>query len=598
MVTGFYYRSTLLTLLLLSVEGFSILTVLSPSELKFSNGMSTINQTVEATFGLPVYRGGLTGPIVYATPEDRKGCVAFDKAKVQEEFEKVKIQLGNKPLHPMILAVDRGSCTFAEKVLHAQDAGADAVLVFDNEPDKNREVFMVPVSQWLGESIKIPSMMISKKDGDKIRDSLLAETITRVVVSMRWLEPHKSETVTFDFWTDSGDQSLTDLLLGQPNGHRYDQGIFPFTKLKTSLIFHPRYHVIDGEMMGCTDAERSAFEESVTSEEDDLEKTMEAAFDKMMDEVCKDSCVNGGRYCTSAVFMNTAQGLLQVTGRELMKMNLLQICIREHSKLLYPDDTVLTAWWEVNRYFFANCVYEQADFSMDCAMFTLSKRSPSKHFNSVITACMDDNLHGGKSPMLHREVLPEQSTFSITDTAIGANAYINRSPYLGSLLCGVHDPRCSIFEAICAAYAPNSVPSICTQTETCPLTKPRDICGVCGGNGSSCTWTLAQLVKWTGTIFLLFAIVVVIYTQNRYLCLNLQRIEKMYEPLLEFAPKKMVLGTDTSSEDVCQLPVASLFNEEQENVEKAKPMEAEKEEVIVANTIGQNVVKQDFDGKN
>merc|ERR550534_1493137 len=153
---------------------------------------------------------------------------------------------------------------------------------------------MVPVDQRLGQSVKIPSMMISKKYGDKIRDTLLDETITRVVVAMRWLEPHKSETVTFDFWTDSGDQSLRDLLLGQPNGHRYDQGIFPFTKLKTSLIFRPRYNVIDGDMMGCLDSERFAFEENATSE-DSKEETMEAALDKMMDEVCKDSCINGGR---------------------------------------------------------------------------------------------------------------------------------------------------------------------------------------------------------------------------------------------------------------------------------------------------------------
>jgi len=596
MFTAFYSTSNFLMLLLLSVEGFSTLTVIIPNEPIFDNGKSTINQTVQATFGLPVYRGGLTGPIVYATPEDRDGCMPLDKEHVKDEFEKVKIQVGNKPHCPMILAVDRGSCSFVDKVLHAQEAGADAVLVFDNQSEEYAEIVMVPFDQRIGESVKIPSMMISKNNSDNIRDALLDNTIKRVVVSMRWLEPHKSETVTFDFWTDSGDQSLTDLLLGQPNGHRYDKGIFPFTKLKNSLKFRPRYNVIDGNMMGCPESDY--FEESFTSI-DSLEETMEEELQRMMDEVCKDSCINGGRYCTSAAFMNTAKGLLHVTGRQLMKMNLFQICIREHSKQLYPEDTVLTAWWAINRFFFADCVYENADFSQDCATYALASRSPSKHFTFVISACVDDNLHGGKSAMLEKEILPEESTLSITDTAFDTHAYINMSPYLGSLLCGVHDPRCSIFEAICAAYAPNSVPAICNQTETCPLTMPRDICGVCGGDGSSCTWTLAQLVKWTGTAFLLFAIFVVLYTQNRYLCLNLQRIEEMYEPLLEFAPKKLVLGmTDTCSE-ITNLPGAgaSLFNEEQQNVEKAKTKN-DKEEVIIANTLGERMVKQDSPAGN
>lgn len=584
MTSVFQSSCSMLVLLLSSVESLSTLTVISPSDLQFDNGISTINETAQATFGLPVYRGGLTAPIVYATQQDRFACDPLDQDLLQEEYNKVKIEVPNKPSHPMIIAVDRGQCSFVSKVLNAQEAGANAVLVFDNESEREEEVIMVSMSERSGESVKIPSMMISKKYGDKIRRALLDETTKRVVVTMRWLEINKSETVTFDLWTNSGDQALIDLLIGQENVNSYTEGNFPFANLKNTLNFRPRYEIIDGYQMGCSENDQS--------EDGDNIDPMDAALDEMMQEACGTSCINGGRYCATTTGLNTVRGIIYVSGRKIMKMNLFQLCIREISRKTFNEDKVITAWWKVNRYFYAYCVYANADFSQNCALYALEKKSPSKEFSEAVSQCIDDNLHGGKSKLLQREIPYEQSPVAITDTSLPSNAYINKTPYLGSLLCGVHEPRCSIFEAICAAYAPNSVPEICHQPEKCELTKPRDICGVCGGDGSSCQWTLLQLVKWTGTSLLIIAVFVVIYSQNRHLSSNIQRIEALYEPLLEFAPKKPLGMTDTTTENV-DLNMVSLFDEEQNSVEKV-PLSKEKEQIIGAHTMGIQVVTQEF----
>jgi subtilisin family serine protease len=73
-----------------------------------------------------------------------------------------------------IALIDRGTCLFAEKILRAQAAGAIAVVMVNN-----LDTAPIPMG---GESagIRIPGVMISKADGERLRQHLGGEVVVRL----------------------------------------------------------------------------------------------------------------------------------------------------------------------------------------------------------------------------------------------------------------------------------------------------------------------------------------------------------------------------------------------------------------------------------
>jgi len=67
-----------------------------------------------------------------------------------------------------ILLVDRGECTFVTKVRNAERAGASLVVVIDNVNENITNVIMG--DDGTGTGIRIPSMLIGKEDGSKLRE--------------------------------------------------------------------------------------------------------------------------------------------------------------------------------------------------------------------------------------------------------------------------------------------------------------------------------------------------------------------------------------------------------------------------------------------
>ena len=74
-----------------------------------------------------------------------------------------------------IAYIQRGGCDFRDKVLFAQDAGAVAVIVFNN--DDNLVVMAGDSS-----SVTIPAVMIGQADGQLLRDRLAADEQVRVTL--------------------------------------------------------------------------------------------------------------------------------------------------------------------------------------------------------------------------------------------------------------------------------------------------------------------------------------------------------------------------------------------------------------------------------
>jgi hypothetical protein len=114
-----------------------------------------------AAFGDAFPIDGLTGDLALAvdvdtTGDDSDACDPLDNAAELD---------GN------IAVIRRGECAFVDKVTAAQDAGAIAVIIVNNEPG--------PIINLGGNDpdITIPSGMISQADGEALIEALATETV-------------------------------------------------------------------------------------------------------------------------------------------------------------------------------------------------------------------------------------------------------------------------------------------------------------------------------------------------------------------------------------------------------------------------------------
>lgn len=66
-----------------------------------------------------------------------------------------------------ILLVKRGTCKFTEKVINAQNLGADLVLIYDDHEGSTPSVIMK--NDGHGHLAEIPSLFISNADGENLK---------------------------------------------------------------------------------------------------------------------------------------------------------------------------------------------------------------------------------------------------------------------------------------------------------------------------------------------------------------------------------------------------------------------------------------------
>lgn len=74
---------------------------------------------------------------------------------------------------PFMVAA-RGGCTFVTKVRNMEDIGVAVGIVIDNDKEDVNDIIMT--DDGSGAGIRIPSMLISKKDGNKLIDFLKTAT--------------------------------------------------------------------------------------------------------------------------------------------------------------------------------------------------------------------------------------------------------------------------------------------------------------------------------------------------------------------------------------------------------------------------------------
>ncbi len=88
-----------------------------------------------------------------------------------------------------IVMVDRGSCTFVSKARNVQRIGGALALIIDNQ-DENIDKVQLN-DDGTGSDIIIPTIMISKSDGEKIKDFFMknkddGQVLASIVVSIEF----------------------------------------------------------------------------------------------------------------------------------------------------------------------------------------------------------------------------------------------------------------------------------------------------------------------------------------------------------------------------------------------------------------------------
>jgi hypothetical protein len=67
-----------------------------------------------------------------------------------------------------IVLVDRGQCTFVTKVRNLEKLGVKLAIIADSEEEKSENLIMA--DDGSGKSINIPSFIIRKHDGEKLKE--------------------------------------------------------------------------------------------------------------------------------------------------------------------------------------------------------------------------------------------------------------------------------------------------------------------------------------------------------------------------------------------------------------------------------------------
>ena len=176
-------------------------------------------------FGIPSYTASVTGPLIYATPGDTDGCDPLDPTDWPE---------GTK-----IILVDRGNCTFVDKVRNIQNAGGTAAIIADNIAET---VLPYMADDGTGADITVPSVLISRADGDTLETYVGSSD---VMLQMQWSIPHPDGRVEWSLWTSSNDAYSREFktVFGAVS-----------TDLGSKAMFTPRYYILDGSDYGCDTA--------------------------------------------------------------------------------------------------------------------------------------------------------------------------------------------------------------------------------------------------------------------------------------------------------------------------------------------------------
>jgi hypothetical protein len=93
--------------------------------------------------------------------------------------------------------VDRGHCTFVTKVRNIEKLGVKLAIIADDNVENSESLIMS--DDGSGHSINIPSFLIRKQEGDKIKDYIKTKK-QNVYLKAELEMVHPDNRVEYEFW--------------------------------------------------------------------------------------------------------------------------------------------------------------------------------------------------------------------------------------------------------------------------------------------------------------------------------------------------------------------------------------------------------------
>ncbi|KAF6135701.1 hypothetical protein GIB67_028272 [Kingdonia uniflora] len=312
-------------------------------------------------------------------------------------------------------------CYFSLKIWNAQNGGASAVLVADNtdEPlitmDSPQED--VSSSKYI-ENITIPSALIEKNFGDKLKKAFNVGEL--VIVNLDWREavPHPDDRVEYELWTNSNDECghKCDTLMGFVKNFK---GAAQILEQGGYAQFTPHY----------------------------ITWYCPQAF--TISKQCKSQCINYGRYCAPDPEQDFSQGY---EGKDVVIENLRQLCVYKVAK----ESKRPWIWWDYVTDFQIRCPMKQKKYNKECAD-TVIKSLGLEIKN--IEKCMGDPNADSDNPVLKDEQDAQVGKGNRGDVTILPTLVINNRQYRGKLEKG------AVLKAVCAGFEETTEPAVCLSND-------------------------------------------------------------------------------------------------------------------------------------
>jgi hypothetical protein len=219
------------------------ISILSPESLQSDYQNASIEYSV-GNFGIIPYGKSITGQVVLTNPET--ACTPFNLTHTSE----------NKKAP--ILLVRRGNCSFVTKAHYAQLNEVQLLIIYDDVEEKSEKLIMK--DDGFAYDIKIPSILIGKKDGENLRSYIQNSDPLKKNVSLRInfeMDTYKHVKITFF------------LSISNRNSFKLIRDFHPYiSKVANVSSFTPRYAI-----WTCPYCGNKGFTEK------------------------QENCLSGGRYC-------------------------------------------------------------------------------------------------------------------------------------------------------------------------------------------------------------------------------------------------------------------------------------------------------------
>lgn len=378
------------------------LAVLSPESLQ-----GTYKSAI-GNFGVPKYGGTLMGLVKYPAVNS-KGCESFPN-------DYFRTKSGERPNFAL---VDRGDCYFAVKVWNAQLAGAAAVLVADNRKeglitmDSPEED---PTSSKYLPNISIPSALILKDFGDKLKEALAKKELVSMRLDWRESLPHPDERVEYEFWTNSNDECGPQCN-SQVEFVRNFKGVAQILERGGYTQFTPHYIT-----WYCP----QVFIES---------------------RQCKAQCINNGRYCAPDPEQDFSKGY---DGKQVVTENLRQLCVFKVANESIPRQP--WKWWDFVTDYQIRCRMKDNKYGPKCAEEVIKSLSIDV---DAVRKCMGNPDADEVNEILKNEQVAQVGNGHRGDVTILPTLVINQRQYRGKL------DKTAVLKAICSGYQETTDPPVC-----------------------------------------------------------------------------------------------------------------------------------------